>query len=735
MGAASLTAPAPGDTTALDDYDQHGRILGAPPDEAMDQAARAYVARYLAGRDVILTAADWARCRELSTRIRDDLIHLGLIDGGRSVRIAEGADASAGDLIICRQNDHAIQAGEPDRALANGDILRIEAITEHGVMVRRLIDADPATGRRRFTAQTFPYPGYQSCDLAYAVTGHSAQGGTVHTGITLVTGTEDRQWLYSAMTRGTQNNMAFVFTTPARQADPQPGTRPAPELDRYRLAQQKLRGFLPAQLVPGPASPDLREQVAVLADVLARDGSELSASETWNRNLSNADHLGTLNVIWTAETRDAQNDRYRALLLSALPPQYRPGLSHQAKWLFRTLRTAELASLDPGEVARSAIESRDLTGARDIASVVDARIRHRIYPLLPQPQRSWSERVPVLADPERQAYLTEIAAMMDDRKQRLGQFAAEHTPPWAVTALGPVPGQSVARHEWKQKASSIAAYREMYGYDHPDDPIGPEPASDSPDMRTAWHEAFRALEPADGPDVRGMPDGRLWLIRDAYTAETQWAPRHVGKELRLLRLGAQNAEQEQIRAEVEAEAARKQYDHQRAAGHDFRAASYQAMANLYRQQEETFVQAMHDRREWEQATAASRHVAIAADTELRRRRPNQHIEPLHSAEPIPASQIEHEELTLALGADIGDMAQWIQDLAAQSKAFREKLEHRQGLMLPSEDPDREHCGPAFPFQVIPACEAILQPPKSRTMPSAKIMQALLKRDAAPEAAT
>ena len=129
MGAASLTAPAPGDTTALDDYDQHGRILGAPPDEAMDQAARAYVARYLAGRDVILTAADWARCRELSTRIRDDLIHLGLIDGGRSVRIAEGADASAGDLIICRQNDHAIQAGEPDRALANGDILRIEAIT------------------------------------------------------------------------------------------------------------------------------------------------------------------------------------------------------------------------------------------------------------------------------------------------------------------------------------------------------------------------------------------------------------------------------------------------------------------------------------------------------------------------------------------------------------------------------------------------------------------------------
>src|ERR1700734_4413541 len=91
-----------GDATALDEYDQHGRIRGAPPDQAMDQAADAYVASYLAGRDVLLMAADWARCGELSARIRDDLIHLGLVEATPAVRIAEGAQASAGDLIICR---------------------------------------------------------------------------------------------------------------------------------------------------------------------------------------------------------------------------------------------------------------------------------------------------------------------------------------------------------------------------------------------------------------------------------------------------------------------------------------------------------------------------------------------------------------------------------------------------------------------------------------------------------
>ena len=585
-----------GDATALDEYDQHGRIRGAPPEEAMDQAVKAYVASYLAGRDVLLMAADWARCRELSARIRDDLIHLGLVDNGRTIRIAEGAEASVGDLIICRRNDHQVEAGEPGRALANGDVLRIEAITSGGVMVRRLLEPDRASGQRRFTAQAFCYTGYRSSDLAYAITGHSAQGATVHTGIAVVTGNEDRQWLYPAMTRGTDANLAFVFTKPARPADPAPATRSAPELARYERIRRERQGLPPARSADrGPGIVDPREPIAVLADVLGRDGAELSASETRRRNLANADHLGVLNAIWTAETRDARDDRYRQLVMAALPPGYRQELSHKAKWLFRTLRAAELAGLDPGEVARTAIASQDLAGARDIASVIDARIRQRVYPLLPQPQGPWASRVPHLPDPDRQAYLAEIAAMMDDRKQRLGQHAAQTAPAWAVTTLGPVPADPAARRDWETKAASIAAYRETYGYDHPDDPIGPEPARQTPEQRAAWYEAFLALGPADGPDVRAMPDGRLWLIRDTYAAETAWAPRHVGRELRLARLGAANADLGAIRAAAEADAARKAGDHDRAGRHEDLAASYRAMRDRYRQQESIFAQTMADR--------------------------------------------------------------------------------------------------------------------------------------------
>jgi hypothetical protein len=211
--------------------------------------------------------------------------------------------------------------------------------------------------------------------------------------------------------------------------------------------------------------------------------------------------------------------------------------------------------------------------------------------------------------------------MMDDRTRRLGQHTAAAAPAWAVSALGPVPADSAVRRDWEHKAGAIAAYREMYGYDHPGDPIGPEPSHQAPGQRAAWHEAFLAVGSPVGPGVRALPDGRLWLLRDIYAAETAWAPRHVGKELRLARLGAFDAGLGAIRATAEADTARKADDQDRAARHEHLAASYRALRDHYQQQEQALDQAMADRREWEHATACSRYLAIAADAELRRRYP------------------------------------------------------------------------------------------------------------------
>ncbi len=219
--------------------------------------------------------------------------------------------------------------------------------------------------------------------------------------------------------------------------------------------------------------------------------------------------MAILNAIWTDQTAHARAQRYRDLLMAGLPPGYRAEPGHQARWLWRTLRAAELAGLDAWGVLTAAIAERDLAGARDVASVIDARLRQRLGSLVPLPVGPWSAQVSAFADPACRAYAAKIAAMMDARKDRIGEHAADYGLPWAVNALGPVPNHPLDRLDWLRRAASIGAWRELSGYDHPGDPIGPEPVAAAPDMRAAWHEALAALGPAESPDVRGMPDGML----------------------------------------------------------------------------------------------------------------------------------------------------------------------------------------------------------------------------------
>ena len=711
----------------LAEYDQHARIIGGDPEQMMDAAAAGYLALALDGTDVLLMAADHALRRELSRRIREDLIRLGIVAAGPAVRIGDGAVASAGDLIICTRNDHTVQAGEPGRTLANGDLLRIDAVTPSGLLVRRALDADPATGRRRWTGEPFRYADYQNTELGYAVTDHVAQSRTVTAGLAVITGTEDRQHAHVALTRGTETNMAYVFTVSPKRADPVPGPRPAPELARYdrRTAERAAQPATVAQA---------EDALAVLAGVLDRDGTQLSASQTRRQALANADHLAILNAIWTSQTTPAREQRYRDLLAAHLPPEHCPEPGHRARWLWRTLRAAELAGLDPGDVLAAAIGERDLAGARDLAAVIDARLRYRTGALVPAPAGPWSAQVPAIADPERRAYLRRSPRMMDARKDRIGEHAAEHAPPWAVAALGPVPQDPPGRLDWQRRAASIGAWRELSGHGDPADPIGPEPVAAAPDLRAAWHEALTALAPADGPDVRGMPDGRLLHLRDTYPIETAWAPQYVGDELRQVRAAAREARLAGLRASAEAAAAANRGDHDTAIGQQELAGSYHALHEAYRQRETVFAAIMADRADWDAATRAQRHLAVAADAELRRRHPDQHFSPLRSAEPEPATQSQRAELTLTAGQPPGEIGQWITDLAAAHRTFAERLADRQSLTVPAEDPRYGDLGQAFPPWPRSARDAILQPPKPEIRPSLQVLERAADHDADWEAA-
>lgn len=201
-----------------------------------------------------------------------------------------------------------------------------------------------------------------------------------------------------------------------------------------------------------------------------------------------------------------------------------------------------------------------------MAAVIDARIRQATGSLPPAGWTPWVERIPQVTDPDTQEFLHELAAAMDGRRQRIGEHAAATSPQWAVTALGAVPGEPVERLDWERRAAHIGAYRELYGWEHPAEPCGPEPAGDSPEKRAAWHAAYTAMTRTEGLDLRGEPDGSLWHMRGTYQAETAWAPPHTAGELRAVRGAIIDSVAAAASADAEAAAASERGEHEPARG-------------------------------------------------------------------------------------------------------------------------------------------------------------------------
>jgi len=138
------------------------------------------------------------------------------------------------------------------------------------------------------------------------------------------------------------------------------------------------------------------------------------------------------------------------------------------------------------------------------------------------------------------------------------------------------------------------------------------------------------------------------------------------------------------------------------------------MSDHYWQQEAVSAGTMAGRLEWEHASNRSRQPAVAADAELCRHL-DERIEPLRSAQPAPISDTERDQLHLPPGEKIAEMAAWIGVLAAQRQAFREEIDERHGVKVPSlaRTPIGMASARPSPWRASQR-DAILQPPKPRS---------------------
>jgi hypothetical protein len=665
-----------GDVTVLTNYREHGRLHAGPAEDILEDAARAYLHDRLNGRHTILMAGTDTMAAELARRVRGDLIAWRVVSDGPAIALRDGAQASAGDWIMARRNANRIEAGQPGRTLANRDILRIASTDGMLVEVQRLTGRDAVTGRELWSAPFRLRRAYlrEDTQLAYAVTFHAAEGQTVDSGIAVFTGEEDRQTVNVALTRGRDRNEAWVIAG-WRIADPAPGPEPAAELARYdRLAGERA-GLIP----PGQhADPDLATAEELLGQCLARDGRQLSATDTREAEWSDADRLDVLNVQWQHVVREAAQPRYEAAIRDALTDaQVQDVLSDPAAtWLWRSLREAEAAGLDGPATLHRAVASGHLEDAESVAKVIDWRIRQQITGMPAIAARPCLDQLPATGDADVDRYARELAAAMDGRQHRLGEHAAEHQPAWA-RALGPVPEHPVDRIEWEQRAGQVAAYRELWGWSHPYEPIGSRPGQHSPDARASWQAAAEALGYQPG-SLREHSDGKLWAWRSAFARETAWAPPYKGDDLAVVRAEIRRTQIEADRARRNAEAADTEEARLRLSDHAGTLARWEEMTHDLAARLAD-AQSAYDA--WERATAPTRDRAVAADAELRRRYPDRHIDPLRAVptnlETEPARSRPEPAATepgLPAAPDLGPHAERIDHVAAQLREISERLD-------------------------------------------------------------
>jgi AAA domain len=625
-----------GDVTVLTDYRQHDRLHVGKGEDMLEDAARAYLHDRLNGKDTLLMTSTDARAAELSRRVRQDLIRWGIVSDGPIIRLRDGAHASAGDWIMARRNDKRVKPGHRGGDLTNRDVLKINDTDPDGtglsVQVARLIGRNE-TGLEQWSAPFLISRQYlwNQSHLAYAVTFHAAEGRTVDSGIAVFTGEEDRQATYVAMSRGRDNNEAFVIAG-WRIADPQPGPEPAPELARQERLDREHAGLDTGQAAQGGGrhEPGMTAE-QILAQCLDRDGQQLAATDTRAAEWSDADRLDVLAVQWQHVIRDAAQHRYEAALRASMAEEEaRQVLADPADtWLWRTLREAEAAGLDSAGLLRRAAAAGPLTDAASVAKVLDWRIRQHTDGMPALAARPWTSQVPQTGDPDTDRYASELAAGMDDRQRRLGEHAAEHPPAWAH-GLGPVPEHPVDRAAWELQAGRIAAYREMWGYTHPTEPIGARPGQHSPEARASWQAATEALGRQPG-DLTAHSDGQLWAWRSAFAREMEWAPPYKGDELAMVRGEIRRAQIDADRARRDAQAAATGEARQRLTQ---RAGVYARWEQMTRDVAARLAEAQAGYDAWEHATGPTRDRAVAADAELRRRHPDARIEPLR-AQPQP----------------------------------------------------------------------------------------------------
>jgi hypothetical protein len=296
-------------------------------------------------------------------------------------------------------------------------------------------------------------------DLAYATTGHRAQGLTRGRALVRLTGSEDVSWLYVQLSRARQDTRMYAVVGP----EPQGGG----ELD-----------------LPDRDQPDAYLQ---LAQALSRSGGQTLAFDT----PSSPD----LQWLSTAELR-AERDRLRRQLDQAPRDRSREltrASAHRQQAEQALAAHQQLTGHQPAGMLRWLRRGGDqpalVPGGLAVANQQADRAHDRERELRQHQQRrdGWLEANAHIGPQYRQ-----VVRALAWQRRATGLAVEVDRPGYVLEALGPAPTSTRGRRVWRQAAGEIEQYRHTYHITDPARALGPEPRD--PAQRTDRQRVRMAIE-------------------------------------------------------------------------------------------------------------------------------------------------------------------------------------------------------------------------------------------------
>jgi conjugative relaxase-like TrwC/TraI family protein len=445
---------------AIELYRAHERVVAA---ESKQELALALLndwwdayreAEQDPAQDVVVLAARRDEVDRLNTYCQQVLAKHGRL-GAERLKV-EDREVAVGDRVVCGHN--AIR----QLGIANGSrgvvtaldtkartlTLRLDRSGREVALPRWYLDGRTSAERNR------------RVDLAYATTGHRAQGLTKWRALVRVTGAEDVNWFTVQLSRARQDTRLYAVVGP--EPHEAAGELDLPDVERGDAFAQFNRA-------------------------LNKDGSQRLAIDTTStldvRRLSTAELRGERDRLGV-ELAQAPRDRSRELARAR-------NRREQAEAELTAARDRQPTTM-LRRLGRGGERTSVPAGAEAVAAQQADRASRREQELRTHQQRraGWLEQHEPLVGAYRQVVRT--LAWQRCARGLAHEAVDQDRPGYLREALGPVPESTRGRRAWRQAAAAVEEYRSVYQVSDPERALGSAPRD--PAQRADWQRATAALE-------------------------------------------------------------------------------------------------------------------------------------------------------------------------------------------------------------------------------------------------